>query len=115
MSFNYLPILIFIIIAILFVAVAIGLGFILGKRRPNKIKDAAYECGIEATGDARQPLPIKFFLIAVLFLLFDVETIFFFPWAISLRSIGWFGFSSMLIFIAILAIGYFFELKVVKF
>jgi NADH-quinone oxidoreductase subunit A len=107
---NYLPIFIFSIIAVLFVAVVIGMGFVLGKSKPSIIKNAAYECGVEAEGNAKQPFPVKFFLIAVLFLLFDVETIFFFPWAISLRTIGWFGFFTMLIFIIILAVGYIFEL-----
>lgn len=112
---SYIPIFIFAIIAFLFTSFAVFLGLFLGHRIPSKNKLSPYECGNMPEGDAKKPFPVKFFLFAILFLLFDIETVFFFPWALSLRNIGWFGFCSMLVFVVILAVAYIFELKMVKF
>ena len=80
--------------------------FIFGPRRPGKEKLTTYECGIDPTIDARTRIPVKFFLIAILFILFDIEVIFLYPWAVLYQKLGLFGFVEMMIFIAILLFGY---------
>ena len=108
---NYLPILIFIIVGVLFGLVPVIAGSILAPRKPNKAKSSAYECGIEAFADARMPFNVRFYLVAILFIIFDLETAFLFPWAVSVHSIGWFGFIAMLVFLAILVVGFIYEWK----
>lgn len=108
---EYLPILIFIIIGF---AIAIGmttLSFVVGVRNPDNEKLSAYECGFEAFDDARGRFDVRFYLVAILFIIFDLEVAFLFPWAISLGSIGVFGFWSMMIFLLILTIGFIYEWK----
>ena len=108
---EYLPILIFIIIGF---AIAIGmtaLSFVVGERKPDNEKLSAYECGFEAFDDARGRFNVRFYLVAILFIIFDLEVAFLFPWAISLGSIGVFGFWSMMIFLLILTIGFIYEWK----
>jgi len=108
---EYLPILIFIIIGF---AIAIGmttLSFIVGEGKPDNEKLSAYECGFEAFDDARGRFDVRFYLVAILFIIFDLEVAFLFPWAISLGSIGIFGFWSMMIFLLILTIGFIYEWK----
>ena len=108
---EYLPILIFIIIGF---AIAIGmtaLSFVVGDRKPDNEKLSAYECGFEAFDDARGRFDVRFYLVAILFIIFDLEVAFLFPWAISLGSIGVFGFWSMMIFLLILTIGFIYEWK----
>ena len=108
---EYLPILIFIIIGF---AIAIGmttLSFVVGVRKPDNEKLSAYECGFEAFDDARGRFDVRFYLVAILFIIFDLEVAFLFPWAVSLGSIGIFGFWSMMIFLLILTIGFIYEWK----
>jgi NADH-quinone oxidoreductase subunit A len=111
MLLNYLPILIFIGLGILFGVVPLILGAIFGPHRPDPVKTAAYECGFPAFEDARLPFDVRFYLVAILFIIFDLETAFLFPWAISLREIGWFGFAAMMMFLGLLVIGFIYEWK----
>lgn len=108
---NYFPILVFIGIAILIGIVPLLAGAILGSHKPNAAKNAPYECGFKALGDARLPFDVRFYLVAILFIIFDLETAFLFPWAVVLRKIGWFGFWSMMIFLGILVVGFIYEWK----
>ena len=108
---NYLPILLFLIIATLVGVGPILMGFLLGPHRPNSEKNSPYECGFEAFEDARMKFDVRYYLVAILFIIFDLEIAFLFPWAVALDSIGWFGFSAMMIFLAILVIGFIYEWK----
>ena len=108
---EYLPILIFIFIGL---SIAIGmtvLSFVIGESNPDNEKLSAYECGFEAFDDARGRFDVRFYLVAILFIIFDLEVAFLFPWAISLGNIGLFGFWSMIIFLLILTIGFIYEWK----
>ena len=108
---EYLPILIFIFISL---AIAIGMTivpFFIAPKKPDAEKLSAYECGFEAFDDARGRFDVRFYLVAILFIIFDLEVAFLFPWAISLGSIGLFGFWSMMIFLLILTIGFIYEWK----
>ena len=108
---EYLPILIFIGIAVA-LAGAIMLGsFIIGTQNPDVEKNSAYECGFEPFSDSRGKFDVKFYLVAILFIIFDLEIAFLFPWAISLGNIGLLGFSSMMIFLFILTVGFIYEWK----
>lgn len=106
---EYLPILVFLVMGIGFGAVPIVAGSILGPRRPNKEKLSPYECGFPAMGEPRVPFDIRFYLVAILFIIFDLETAFLFPWAVVLREIGWFGILAMGLFLALLVIGFIYE------
>lgn len=108
---QYLPILVFIVIGIGFGVVLIGLGWLVAKRAPDSEKNSPYECGFPAFEDARLPFDVRFYLVALLFIIFDLETAFLFPWAVSLKTIGWYGFSAMGIFLGLLVIGFIFEWK----
>ena len=88
-----------------------ALSFVVGDRKPDNEKLSAYECGFEAFDDARGRFDVRFYLVAILFIIFDLEVAFLFPWAISLESIGVFGFWSMMIFLLILTIGFIYEWK----
>jgi len=108
---NYLPILIFLLIAI---AVGVGpmlVGFILGPQRPDSEKNSPYECGFEAFEDARMKFDVRFYLVAILFIIFDLEIAFLFPWAVVLDTIGGFGLLAMALFLGILVIGFVYEWK----
>ncbi|MGA0393599.1 MAG: NADH-quinone oxidoreductase subunit A [Rhodospirillales bacterium] len=83
--------------------------YILAKQRPDTEKDSAYECGFEAFEDSRNRFDVRFYLVAILFIIFDLEVAFLFPWAVSLGKIGVFGFWSMMVFLAILTIGFIYE------
>jgi NADH-quinone oxidoreductase subunit A len=108
---NYLPILIFIAIGIFFGVAPMALGSILAPRNPNKAKLSQYECGFDAFEDARLPFDVRYYLVAILFIIFDLETAFLFPWAVVLRKIGWFGLSAMSIFLGVLIVGFIYEWK----
>jgi len=108
---NYLPILIFVFVGILVGGVMLGLGFILSPHRPDAEKQSPYECGFEAFEDARMKFDVRYYLVAILFIIFDLEIAFLFPWAIVLREIGMFGFLSMMLFLGILVIGFVYEWK----
>lgn len=106
---EYLPILLFILIAA-FVSVAAVLGSLLaGKQNPDPEKLSAYECGFDAFGDARSRFDVRFYLVTLLFIIFDLEIAFLFPWALSLGEIGLFGFWSMVVFLAVLTVGFVYE------
>ncbi len=106
---NYLPILVFIIVALIVSCAALGLSFIAGKQKPDANKNAAYECGFDAFDDARSRFDVRFYLVAILFIIFDLEIAFLFPWAISLGEIGAFGFWSMMVFLGVLTVGFIYE------
>ena len=108
---NYLPVLLFILVGI---AVGIGpivLGRLLGPSRPDAAKLSPYECGFEAFEDARMQFDVRYYLVAILFILFDLEIAFLFPWAVSLGTIGFTGFVAMMVFLAILVVGFIYEWK----
>ncbi len=106
---NYLPILIFLGVAIAVAAIAVTASFIVVTQKPNTEKTSAYECGFEAFSDARHKFDVRFYLVAILFIIFDLEVAFLFPWAISLGQTGAFGFWSMMIFLGILTVGFVYE------
>jgi NADH-quinone oxidoreductase subunit A len=108
---NYLPILLFIGVGIFIGIVPILAGYILGPKKPDPAKLSAYECGFSAFEDARIPFDVRFYLIAILFILFDLETAFFIPWAVVLREIGWLGIGAMGIFLLLLLLGFIYEWK----
>jgi NADH-quinone oxidoreductase subunit A len=106
---NYFPILLFIIVGL---AVGVGpvvLGWLIAPNRPDSEKLSPYECGFEAFEDARMKFDVRYYLIAILFILFDLEIAFLFPWAVALKEIGMFGFVAMLVFLAVLVVGFIYE------
>ncbi len=108
---EYLPILVFLVIAGA-VSIAMILGSLLaGKQRPDPEKLSAYECGFDAFSDARTRFDVRFYLVTLLFIIFDLEIAFLFPWAITLGKIGLFGFWSMVVFLAVLTVGFIYEWK----
>ena len=106
-----LPLVVYGGIVLAVLAVILFLSGFLVRRRPTPVKQQPYECGIRPTGPARFRYPVPFFLVAVLFLLFDVEIVFMFPWAIDFKLLGWFGFAEMMMFILLLAIGFVYAWK----
>ena len=106
---EYLPILLFIAIAVALASIIVLASYVLGEQRPDSEKVSAYECGFEAFDDARSRFDVRFYLVSLLFIIFDLEVAFLFPWAVSLGSIGLFGFWSMMIFLTILTIGFIYE------
>jgi NADH-quinone oxidoreductase subunit A len=106
---NYFPVLLFIVIALVIGVLPLALGMLLGPNRPDVKKNSPYECGFEAFEDARMKFDVRFYLVAILFILFDLEIAFLFPWAIVLKEIGTSGFVSMMIFLAILTVGFIYE------
>lgn len=108
---GYIPIVIFLLVAAAFPLATLVLARLVRPSNYNRIKSAAYECGVEAEGDARGRYSIHYYVIAVLFVVFDVEVIFLFPWAVRFDALGLFGFVEMIIFIAILLLGYVYAWK----
>ena len=108
---QYLPVLVFLIIAIGLSCVIILIPFIINKMRPDDAKNSQYECGFEAEGSARGEFKVQFYLVAILFIIFDLEVAFLFPWAVALREIGVVGFWSMMAFLTILTVGFIYEWK----
>jgi NADH-quinone oxidoreductase subunit A len=107
----YLPVILFILVG---TAVGIApqlIGFAFGPNRPDAAKNSPYECGFEAFEDARMKFDVRYYLVAILFILFDLEIAFLFPWAVALREIGTSGFWAMMIFLAILVVGFVYEWK----
>ena len=111
MLIDYLPILILLVISTLLAALVIFLSSFLGPRRPTRRKLEPYESGMTPLGQAQRRMPVKFYLVAVMFILFDIEVIFFYPWAVTFRQLGLFGFIEMLVFVGILLIGYVYAWK----
>ena len=108
---DYLPIVLQILIAVGFVGIALGAAAWVGPKRAGRHKDESFECGIEQQGNARAPFSVKYFLIAILFVLFDVEIIFLYPWAVNFKALGWFGFIEMLVFLGFVLAGFFYVIK----
>ena len=108
---NYLPIMIFIAIGIAIGVLPILAGFLLGPHKPDSEKLSPYECGFEAFEDTRMRFDVRYYLVAILFIIFDLEIAFLFPWAVVLDTIGLFGFVAMMIFLGILVIGFIYEWK----
>jgi NADH-quinone oxidoreductase subunit A len=108
---SYLPIAIQLIFAVLFIAAMMGLTHWLGPKRNTADKLENFASGIESHGDARQPMAIKYFLVAILFVLFDVEVIFFYPYAVNFRQLGWDGFFAVLMFVGFFLAGFFYIIK----
>jgi NADH-quinone oxidoreductase subunit A len=110
---NYFPILLFILVGLAFGMAPLllggGMSRLLGVHRPDSEKLSPYECGFEAFEDARMKFDVRYYLIAILFILFDLEIAFLFPWAVVLQEIGFFGFMSMMLFLAILVVGFIYE------
>ncbi len=106
---NYLPVLVFVVLGILFGVGPIIAGFVLGPQRPDSEKLSPYECGFEAFEDSRMKFDVRYYLVAILFIIFDLEIAFLFPWAVVLEEIGMFGFVAMVIFLGILVIGFIYE------
>ena len=108
---NYIPILMQFILAVGFVVGTIFVSGKLGPKRSSEIKDKNFECGIESVGNARIPFSVKYFLVAILFVLFDVEVIFLYPWAINFKELGMEGMVKMVIFMSLLLVGFFYIIK----
>jgi NADH-quinone oxidoreductase subunit A len=109
MLLNYLPVLIFIIVGVIVGTAMISVGAILGPHRPDSDKLSPYECGFEAFEDSRMKFDVRYYLVAILFIIFDLEIAFLFPWAIVLDKIGLFGFMAMMIFLGVLVVGFIYE------
>jgi NADH-quinone oxidoreductase subunit A len=105
---SYIPIFLFVLVATGFAVFTILMSRLVHAGKPNTVRLQAYECGIEAVGDARDRYSIRYYLIAMLFVIFDVETVFMFPWAVSLDRLAIFGLLEMLVFLLILVVGYFY-------
>jgi NADH-quinone oxidoreductase subunit A len=110
-SSSYFPIIIQFVFAILFVAAIMALTHFMGPKRPTNDKLQTFESGIEQQGNARQPMAIKYFLVAILFVLFDVEVIFFYPYAVNFRGLGWDGFMAVLLFVGLFLAGFIYIIK----
>ncbi|MBB1192475.1 NADH-quinone oxidoreductase subunit A [Flavobacterium sp. SOK18b] len=108
---NYIPILMQFLLAVGFVVGTIIVSGKLGPKRSSEVKDKNFECGIESVGNARIPFSVKYFLVAILFVLFDVEVIFLYPWAINFKELGMEGMVKMIIFMMLLLVGFFYIIK----
>jgi NADH-quinone oxidoreductase subunit A len=108
---DYLPLAIFLLVATLFAAVLLVAPFLIAVRNPDKEKVSAYECGFEAFDDSRMRFDVRFYLVSILFIIFDLEIAFLFPWAAAFKEVGLFGFWSMMIFLAVLTVGFIYEWK----
>jgi len=106
---QYLPVILFILVGVGVGVAPQLLGFLIGPQRPDAEKNSPYECGFEAFEDARMKFDVRYYLVAILFILFDLEIAFLFPWAVVLREIGWFGVISMAVFLLILVVGFVYE------
>jgi len=108
---QYLPVLLFILVGIAVGVVPLVLGYVLGPNRPDEAKNSPYECGFEAFEDARMKFDVRYYLVAILFILFDLEIAFLLPWAVALQDVGLAGFVAVLIFLAVLVVGFAYEWK----
>lgn len=108
---QYLPVLIFLGVSTVIGIISLTLGHLIGPTRPDSEKNSPYECGFEAFEDARMKFDVRYYLVAILFIIFDLEIAFLFPWATVLDELGMFGFTAMLIFLGILVIGFIYEWK----
>jgi len=108
---TYFPVLLQVLIALAVAGGMIGISYLLGKKVRNKVKDMPYECGMTPTGSAREPFSVKFYLVGMLFILFDIEAIFLYPWAVVYRELKMFAFFEMFIFIVLVLAGFFYIYK----
>jgi NADH-quinone oxidoreductase subunit A len=108
---EYLPVLLFILVGVGVGVAPQVIGYVLGPNKPNAAKASPYECGFEAFEDARMKFDVRYYLVAILFILFDLEIAFLFPWAVALKEIGVVGFWSVMVFLAILVVGFAYEWK----
>ena len=108
---NYLPVLIFIVVGLLVGVIFLALGFLLGPHKPDSEKNSPYECGFEAFEDSRMKFDVRYYLVAILFIIFDLEIAFLFPWAVVLDQIGIVGFVAMAVFLGVLVVGFIYEWK----
>ena len=108
---SYLAIIVFMAIALVIVLGLLIPPFIIAYKAPDVEKLSAYECGFNAFDDARMKFDVRFYLVAILFIIFDLEVAFLFPWAVASQSLGWFGFWSMMVFLAVLTVGFVYEWK----
>lgn len=108
---NYTPILIQIAVALGFVIFTLIVSHLLGPKIKGKKKEDSFECGVEVKGDARSPFSVKYFMTAVLFVLFDIEIVFFYPYAVNFKEFGWSGFLAVFIFVVVFFIGYIYVVK----
>ena len=108
---NYLPILVFLVMGVLFGLMPMMMGFMVAPNRPDSEKLSPYECGFEAFEDSRMKFDVRYYLVAILFIIFDLEIAFLFPWAIVLDEVGMYGFMAMVIFLAVLVVGFIYEWK----
>ncbi len=108
---TYFPVLLFIIVGCAVGVIPQVLGYLLGPTKPDDAKLSPYECGFEAFEDARMKFDVRYYLVAILFILFDLETAFFFPWGVAMRDLGWVGFVTMMVFIAEFAVGFWYIWK----
>ncbi|HXF27372.1 MAG TPA: NADH-quinone oxidoreductase subunit A [Bryobacteraceae bacterium] len=107
----YFPVIVQIVIAIAVAGGLLAASMLLGKKVRDRVKDSPYECGIIPTGDARQRFSVKFYLVAIVFILFDIEAVFLYPWAVVYRDLKLFAFFEMLVFVALVLAGFFFVWK----
>jgi NADH-quinone oxidoreductase subunit A len=110
-TLDFVPIVLMFFVAIGFVVATMIISHLLGPKRKTKIKQASFECGIEPQGDARTPFSVKYFLIAILFVLFDVEVIFMYPWAVNFKELGIVGFVEMMTFVAFFLVGFIYIIR----
>ena len=108
---QYLPVLLFILVGLAVGALCLGMGAFLTPHKADAAKNSPYECGFEAFEDARMKFDVRYYLVAILFILFDLETAFFFPWGVSMRELGWTGFVTMMVFIAEFVVGFWYIWK----
>ncbi len=108
---DFLPIFVQLAAALGFIVLTMVVTHLLGPRRSTKLKDEAFECGIESQGDARTPISIKYFLVAILFVLFDIEIVFMYPWAVNFKTLSWTGFWEMAVFMSLLLAGFVYVIK----
>lgn len=107
---DYMPVLIQFMVAMGFVVIGLLGTHLLGPKLHGKRKDASFECGLDSVGNARNPFSVRYFMTAILFVLFDVEIIFMYPWAVNFQKLGWFGFFEMFIFLSLLMVGFYYVL-----
>jgi len=108
---EYLPILVFLVIAVVLSLLFVALSYLAARQKPDSEKLSPYECGFAPFDDARSKFDVRYYLVAILFIIFDLEVAFLFPWAVSLGAIGMFGFWSMMVFLAVLTVGFIYEWK----
>jgi len=108
---TYFPVLVQIAIAVLVAGALVALSYFIGKRVKDRVKDSPYECGIAPTGSARERFSVKFYLVGIVFILFDIEAVFLYPWAVVYRELKMFAFVEMLLFVILILVGFFYVWK----